>query len=69
MPAEDVVITIRLNGDVNCDGQVNIVDVTTLIDALLSNTASTLPNGDCDSDGEVNINDLTTLIDTLLNSN
>lgn len=69
MPAEDVVITIKLNGDVNCDGQVNIIDVTSLIDALLSNTASTIPNGDCDSDGEVNVNDLTTLIDTLLNSN
>ena len=69
IPAQDVVICLKLIGDVNCDGKVNVDDVTTLVDALLSSTASAIPNGDCDSDGEVNVNDVTTLIDTLLNSN
>ena len=53
-------------GDVNGDGNVNISDVTTLIDILLAGT--TPPAGsDVDGNGSVNISDVTALIDLLLN--
>jgi hypothetical protein len=55
-------------GDVNGDGNVNISDVTALIDDLLSGNASyvNLTVADCNQDGSVNISDVTTLIDYLL---
>ena len=57
-----------LRGDVNGDGSVNISDVTTLIDYLLSGNASgiNLSGADCNQDSSVNISDVTTLIDYLL---
>jgi hypothetical protein len=60
---QEVIPEIR--GDVDRDGNVNIADVTTLIDYLLS--GQTAPaTADCDKDGNVNIADVTTLIDYLL---
>ena len=55
-------------GDVNCDGFVNISDVTDLIDYLLSGNGSSVSqaNADCDKDCIINIADVTTLIDFLL---
>ena len=55
-------------GDVNGDGSVNISDVTTLIDYLLSGNASgiNLSAADCNQDNAVNISDVTGLIDFLL---
>ena len=57
-----------LRGDVNGDGSVNISDVTTLIDYLLSGNASgiSLSGADCNQDGSINISDVTALIDYLL---
>lgn len=54
-----------MRGDVNGDGDVNISDVTDLIDILLSGAAA-LQAADCDEDGNVNISDVTELIDYLL---
>lgn len=55
-------------GDVDGDGNVNIDDVTALIDILLSGAAA--PAGaDVDGDGNANIDDVTTLIDMLLGGN
>ena len=52
-------------GDTNGDGEINIADVTGLIDVLLS--GGELPAYfDVDGDGEVNIKDVTDLIDMLL---
>lgn len=55
-------------GDVNCDGYVNITDVTSLIDFLLSpsTTQVNVTNADTDKSGGVNIADVTALIDYLL---
>ncbi|MBR3451480.1 MAG: BspA family leucine-rich repeat surface protein, partial [Muribaculaceae bacterium] len=57
-------------GDVNGDGSVNISDVTTLIDYLLSGNASgiNLSGADCNQDSSVNISDVTSLIDYLLSN-
>ena len=55
-------------GDVDYDTNVNISDVTALIDILLSNQAAPA-NADCTLDGKVNISDVTCLIDFLLSGN
>ena len=71
MPVSKVKVTAtcapipELRGDVNKDGQVNISDVTALIDILLS--GETPPqSADCNQDNSVNISDVTSLIDYLL---
>ena len=57
-----------LLGDVNDDGSVTIIDVTALIDYLLTGDASTinLGNADYNQDENVTISDVTALIDYLL---
>jgi formylglycine-generating enzyme required for sulfatase activity len=63
---EIIVFTDR--GDVNCDGYVNISDVTKLIDLLLSDNSEglSIDKADTNLDGNVNIADVTMLIDYLL---
>lgn len=62
------IIDVSMPGDVDGNGTVNIADVTTLIDILLS--GGTAPaNADVDGDGIVNIADVTALIDMLLSGN
>ena len=56
---------IHLSGDVNCNGEVDINDVTALINTIL--TGNRVPNGDVNGDGEVDINDVTMLISMILN--
>lgn len=58
-----------IKGDINGDGNVNITDVSDLIDYMLSNDASlvVVENADIDADGHVNIADVSDLIDMLLN--
>ena len=51
-------------GDVNGDGEVNIADVNTLIDMILTGSFTT--RGDLNSDGEANIADVNILIGLLL---
>ncbi|MBQ6079166.1 MAG: SUMF1/EgtB/PvdO family nonheme iron enzyme [Muribaculaceae bacterium] len=54
-------------GDVNGDGNVNIADVTSLIDVLLGGASQTTSScADVNLDGSVNIADVTDLIDYLL---
>lgn len=56
-----------LRGDVNNDGQVNVVDVTDLIDYILIVNGSD-KRYDVNDDGKVSIEDVTCLIDMLLNN-
>lgn len=55
-------------GDVNCDGFINISDVTKLVDYLLGANVVSFSerNADIKPDGDVNIADVTALIDFLL---
>ena len=55
-------------GDVNGDGNVNISDVTALINYLLSHNATglNLQNANCNQDSTINISDVTALINYLL---
>lgn len=57
-----------LMGDVNGDGEVNISDVTTLIDYLLAMQPGDQFDAaaDVNGDGEINITDVTAIIDLLL---
>lgn len=59
-----------LMGDVNGDGEVNISDVTLLIDQLLNVTAEpvNMETADINRDGDISISDVTILIDMLLGS-
>ena len=73
VPFADEICTVTLTatalrGDVNGDGNVNISDVTTLIDYLLSGNAIGVNQtaADCNQDSLVNISDVTALIDYLL---
>jgi hypothetical protein len=53
-------------GDVNGDDEVNIFDVTDLIDIILGGLPSNSA-ADVNSDGRVNIGDVTDVIDIILN--
>ena len=55
-------------GDVNSDGDVNIADVTSLIDYILGNESAitSTTNADTNSDGMIGIADVTTIIDYIL---
>ena len=51
-------------GDVNVDGEVNIADVNSVIDMIISGNVQAV--GDVNGDGEVNIADINALIDLIL---
>ena len=55
-------------GDVNGDGEVNITDVTSLINMLLEGDVPVNAATDVNGDGEVNITDVTVLVDGLLDN-
>ena len=55
-------------GDMNGDNRIDIVDVTSLIDCLLSKETG-IAAADANGDGKVDISDLTELIDLILSGN
>lgn len=58
-----------LRGDVNNDGQVNIADVTALVNIILSKINEDQYNpvaADLNADGQINIADVTLLVNILL---
>ena len=71
IPATCLVTVYTEPGDINCDGFVNISDVTSLIDYLLSGDESQIStkNADVNGDESINISDVTELIDILLSGN
>lgn len=57
-------VLVRPEGDINCDGEVNIADVTALIRKVLNGTATAAD--DVNGDGAANIADVTALIRMVL---
>ena len=53
-----------LNGDVNYDGAVNVLDVVSLVDAILN--AIDIDNGDINGDNTVNVIDVVMLVNIIL---
>lgn len=55
-------------GDINGDGDVNVADVTTLVDYILGKNPTSCNEGACDinGDNEINVSDVTSLVDIIL---
>ena len=67
LPIENV----TLKGDITGDGEVNVSDVTTLVDYILEKDPSPCVESACDvnENGVVNVGDVTSLVDIILNKN
>ena len=64
------IVAIEDVGDINCDGVINVTDVTALIGILLSNNTSLYsPLTDVNFDGKTTISDVTRLISRVLSGN
>ena len=57
-------VTLSNSLDVNDDGEINIADINTIIDFILTGKPGL--KGDVNGDGEVNIADINTVIDAIL---
>ena len=53
-------------GDVNNDGEVDVRDITTLIDFIMNSIVS--PLADVNTDGDIDVRDITALIDIIMNN-
>ena len=55
-------------GDINGDREVNVADVTTLVDYILGKNPTNCNEGACDinGDNEINVSDVTSLVDIIL---
>ena len=60
----DVVV---VPGDVNGDGEVDVRDITALIDVIM-NSITDNPRADVNGDGDIDVRDITALIDIIMNS-
>ena len=56
----------KATGDINGDGEVNVSDVTALINKILGSSAYTDAVCDINGDGEINVSDVTALINMIL---
>ena len=56
-----------LAGDINNDGNIDVLDVVMLVNYILSGDTSELDGADINNDGEVNILDVVALIEIILN--
>ena len=59
--------TPALLGDVNGDGEVDVRDITALIDVIM-NSITDNPRADVSQDGDIDVRDITALIDIIMNS-
>ena len=57
----------QLKGDVNGDGEVDVRDITALIDVIM-NSVTDNPRADVSEDGEIDVRDITALIDIIMNN-
>ena len=57
---------VSLNGDINGDGNINVLDVVMLVDHILNPDTSELESGDINSDGNIDILDVVALVSIVL---
>ncbi len=65
-PDSCIVRVAMPTGDANGDGELDVRDITSLIDIIMN--SSNNPNADLNGDGEVDVRDITALIDIIMNS-
>ncbi len=63
----EVVTLTGITGDVNGDGEVDVRDITALIDVIM-NSLTDNPRADVNADGEIDVRDITALIDIIMNN-
>jgi endonuclease/exonuclease/phosphatase family metal-dependent hydrolase len=56
-----------LNGDINNDGSIDIVDIVTIVDYILNSTDIELECADINNDGDINVVDVVQLVNLILN--
>ena len=54
-------------GDVNEDGEINVLDVVTIVSIVLDGNSEYIQAGDMNSDGEINVLDVVILVQIILN--
>ena len=57
----------ELQGDVNADGEVNVSDVTALVNKILGSADFSDAACDINADAEINVTDVTALVNLILN--
>ena len=57
----------ELLGDVNADGEVNVSDVTALVNKILGSADFSDAACDINADAEINVTDVTALVNLILN--
>jgi|GEM_PF-4566790 len=63
------IVQLGLNGDVNADGQINVIDIVAIVNIILMNHE---PNeyeqwaGDLTNDGQINVLDVVSLVNSIL---
>ena len=57
---------LKATGDINGDGEVNVSDVTALINKILGSSTYSDASCDINGDGEINVSDVTALINMIL---
>ncbi len=63
----EVVTLTGITGDVNGDGEVDVRDITALIDVIM-NSVTDNPRADVNADDEIDVRDITALIDIIMNN-
>ena len=59
---------VSLTGDINGDGNINVLDVVMLVGHILNPDTSELENGDINSDGNIDVLDVVALVSIILGS-
>ena len=60
-----VCVEFALPGDLNADGQINVIDIVMAVDLILNNNYNAV--GDINGDGVLNVIDIVIIVDMVLN--
>ena len=61
-------VDVSLTGDINGDGNINILDIVMLVDHILNSNAFELESGDINSDGNIDVLDVVVLVSIILSN-